>query len=80
MTEVLRVGYAEGDIVELQLRLGRRLETGKARPLMVKLGEARTINLTMEFAPSSSQAKDQFEGVTTSHGMTSKGERNVVDN
>jgi hypothetical protein len=76
MTEVLRVGYAEGDIVKV-LRLGRRLETGKARPLMVKLSEARTKNLIMEFAPRLSQAKDQFKGVTISHDMTVRRERNV---
>jgi hypothetical protein len=78
MTEVLRVGYAEGDIVKVQ-RLGRRLETGKARPLMVKLSEARTKNLIMEFAPRLSQAKDQFKGVTISHDMTVRREK-CVDN
>jgi hypothetical protein len=67
---VLRVGYAEGDIVKMQ-RLSRRLETGKARPLMITLSEARTKNVIMGVcAEATSRKGSNVKAVTISHDMT----------
>jgi hypothetical protein len=51
-------------------RSGRCLDTRKATPLMVKLSDAKTKNLTMEFMLRFSQEKDHFKGVTIPHLIT----------
>lgn len=71
MNEVLKVGGDEGSIKKV-LRLGKRIETAKARPLLVEFGDGHTKNLVMEYASRLSQAKGQFEHVTISHDMTVK--------
>lgn len=64
MTEVLRVGYTESNIVKAR-RLGSCLATG-----MVKSSDKRFKKLIMQFTLRLSQANDQFTGVTISHDMT----------
>ena len=56
MTQVLHVGYTEGDIVKIQ-RLGKRTDRSKVRPLLVKFSDDKIKNLVMEFATRLSQAK-----------------------
>ena len=68
MTEVLKVGYEEGDITKV-IRLGKK-EGGKRRPLLVNFKSDKEKNLVMENAGKLGKAKDKFQGVTMSHDMT----------
>ena len=71
MLNVLQVGCEEGEIKKA-IRLGKRLESGKPRPLLVEFCDGHVKNLTMEHASRLSHASGKFEGVTISHDMTVK--------
>ena len=75
MNEVLKVGLdlEEGDIQKV-IRLGKRTEDDKNRPILVEFSSGQVKNLIMENAGKLGNAIDEFKGVTISHDMT-KAER-----
>ena len=54
------------------MRLRKKREDGKARPLLVQFSDGRVKNLVIENAGRLSKAKEKHENVTISHDMTSK--------
>lgn len=71
MIDVLRVGCEEGEIKKAH-RLGKRLDSSKARPLLVEFSDGHVKNIVMENASRLGHAKGKFEGITISHDMTVK--------
>jgi predicted nucleic acid-binding Zn-ribbon protein len=68
LTDVLKVGYEEGNFKQLY-RLCKMIE-GRKRPLLAEFDNGRTKNLVMEFAGRLGGAEDKFKGVVISHDMT----------
>lgn len=69
MRDVLKVGWEEGDVKKI-LRLGKKTDSERPRPVLVEFSNGHTKNLVMENAPKLGKAEGKFEGVTISHDMT----------
>jgi hypothetical protein len=71
MENVLKVGFDEADIKRL-LRLGKKPEDGRVRPLLVEFTYRTTKNLIMQNLSHLRSAKDELKGISIAHDMTKK--------
>jgi hypothetical protein len=71
LMKALSTGVDEEDIKKM-LRLGRKDDTGKPRPLLVQLGCRMAKNLIMDSLFRLKNIDAKFKGITVSHDMTKK--------
>jgi len=66
---VLKVGFDEADVKRL-LRLGKKFDDGKARPLLIEFTHRTVKNLVMNNLSNLKSAKDELKGISIAHDMT----------
>lgn len=71
MENVLKVGFDETDITRL-LRLGKKSDDGRIRPLLIEFTHRTTKNLVMQNLYHMRSAKDELKGISIAHDMTKK--------
>jgi len=69
MESVLKVGYEEADVKRL-LRLGKKSDDEKARPLLIEFTHRTLKNLVMNNLSNLKSAKDELKGISIAHDMT----------
>lgn len=71
MENVLKVGFEETDIKRL-LRLGKKSEDGRTRPLLIEFTHRTTKNLVMQNLSHLRSANNELKGISIAHDMTKK--------
>lgn len=71
LEQVLKLGFEEQDVTRM-MRLGKRSEDGKPRPLLVEFASGHLKNLVMQHAYKLGAGTGKFNGVVISHDMTRK--------